>query len=335
MDIFLDFASRFITQFQSPALAFLIGGMILAACKSKLQIPTAIYQFTVFMLLMRIGMKGGMEIKNADLTAMILPLIATILVALSAVLIGSFILSRLPNIKREDAIATSGLFGAVSASTLAAAMSLLEENEVFYEAWVAGLYPFMDIPALLLAIVLANIYLQGKKAERKDRVRIRPIIKESLRSSALSALILGMVIGLFTNPEQVFKGFYDPMFKGLLSILMLVMGMEAYERLHEMKRVAHWYITYGLLAPIIHGLIGFGLGYVAHVYTGFSAGGVVVLAIMAASSSDVSGPPTLRAAIPTANPSTYIGSSTSVGTPVAIAVCIPLFIAMADALIGF
>ena len=125
------------------------------------------------------------------------------------------------------------------------------------------------------------------------------------------------------------------MFKGLLSILMLVMGMEAYERLHEMKRVAHWYITYGLLAPIIHGLIGFGLGYVAHVYTGFSAGGVVVLAIMAASSSDVSGPPTLRAAIPTANPSTYIGSSTSVGTPVAIAVCIPLFIAMADALIGF
>jgi len=189
--------------------------------------------------------------------------------------------------------------------------------------------------ALLLAIVLANIYLQGKKAERKDRVRIRPIIKESLRSSALSALILGMVIGLFTNPEQVFKGFYDPMFKGLLSILMLVMGMEAYERLHEMKRVAHWYITYGLLAPIIHGLIGFGLGYVAHVYTGFSAGGVVVLAIMAASSSDVSGPPTLRAAIPTANPSTYIGSSTSVGTPVAIAVCIPLFIAMADALIGF
>jgi hypothetical protein len=51
---------------------------------------------------------------------------------------------------------------------------------------------------------------------------------------------------------------------------------------------------------------------------------------MAASSSDISGPPTLRSSIPSANPSTYIGSSTSVGTPVAIAVCIPLFIAIAQ-----
>ena len=51
---------------------------------------------------------------------------------------------------------------------------------------------------------------------------------------------------------------------------------------------------------------------------------------MAASSSDISGPPTLRAGIPSANPSSYIGASTSLGTPVAIAVCIPLFIALAE-----
>jgi hypothetical protein len=74
------------------------------------------------------------------------------------------------------------------------------------------------------------------------------------------------------------------------------------------------------------------LGYVAHIVTGFSPGGVVLLAVIAASSSDISGPPTLRAAIPSANPSSYIGSSTSVGTPVAIAIGIPLFIAMAEAI---
>jgi len=57
---------------------------------------------------------------------------------------------------------------------------------------------------------------------------------------------------------------------------------------------------------------------------------VVLLAVLAASSSDISGPPTLRAAIPSANPSAYIGSSTSLGTPVAIAIGIPLFIALAQ-----
>ena len=39
------------------------------------------------------------------------------------------------------------------------------------------------------------------------------------------------------------------------------------------------------------------------------------IAVIAASNSDISGPPTLRAGIPGANPSAYIGASTSVGTP--------------------
>jgi hypothetical protein len=115
---------------------------------------------------------------------------------------------------------------------------------------------------------------------------------------------------------------------------MLVMGMEAWARLSDLRKVAHAYLLYGLLAPVIHGLIGFAAGVAVHHLTGFSAGGVVLLAVMAASSSDISGPPTLRAALPEANPSAYIGTSTGLGTPVAI-LSIPFFIAMADALIGF
>ena len=81
---------------------------------------------------------------------------------------------------------------------------------------------------------------------------------------------------------------------------------------------------------MLNGLIAFGLGYVAHVLTGFSPGGVILLAVMAGSSSDISGPPTLRAALPSANPSAYIGSSTSIGTPVAIAIGIPLYVSLAQ-----
>ena len=334
MDLTVNFLITFISQFQSPALAFLIGGMLVAASGSKLQIPSAIYQFAVFMLLMRIGISGGMEIKQANLVDMILPAVITVIIGISIVLIGTFFFSRLKSIKKEDGIATAGLFGAVSASTLAAGMSVLEEKDIAFEAWAPALYPFMDIPALILAIVMAKLYLskqEGNQDKEDTNVTAWSITKESLQSSALSALILGMALGLFANTEKLFDGFYNPLFKGLLSILMLTMGMEAYARLKELRRVAHWFAIYALFAPIFHGLIAFGLGYIAHITVGFSPGGVIILSLLAASSSDVSGPPTLRAGIPSANPSCYIGSSTSIGTPIAIAVCIPLFIALSEA----
>jgi len=335
MDVVLDFLGRFVSQFQSPALAFLIGGMVIAAFRSNLTIPDAIYKFAVFVLLMRIGMKAGLELREADASAMLLPAGIAVVVGLAAVLIGRYSLALLPNVKTEDGIATAGLFGAVSASTLAAAMVLMDEGGITYEAWAPALYPFMDIPALVLAIVLANIYHTKVKEGGDTEVRLWPIIKDSLRGSALSALLLGMALGLLTRPDPVFESFYDPLFRGLLSIIMLIMGMEAYSRLRELAGVAHWYLVYAIAAPLTHGLIAFGLGYIAHVLTGFSPGGVIILAVMAGSSSDISGPPTLRAGIPSANPSAYIGSSTSIGTPVAIAIGIPLYITLAELVFGF
>ncbi|MEL6322962.1 MAG: sodium-dependent bicarbonate transport family permease [Pseudomonadota bacterium] len=333
MEFVLSFGESFLSQLRSPTLAFLLGGMALAASGSRLAIPDAIYRFIVFMLLMSIGLEGGMEIRDANLGELALPAFFAMVTGCACVLIGCLTLMHLPGIRREDALATSGLFGAVSASTLAAAMIVLDQESLTFEAWAPALYPFMDIPALILAIVLASL---GKASETEDtdtgaaHVTVGSIITDSLRGSALSALILGIVLGLVSQPAAVHEEFYDPLFRGLLSILMLIMGMEAWSRLSELRRVAHWFILYALFAPVTHGLIGFGLGWVAHETVGFSPGGVVVLAVIAASNSDISGPPTLRAGIPSANPAAYIGSSTSVGTPIAIAVCIPLFVALAE-----
>ncbi|MDZ7756772.1 sodium-dependent bicarbonate transport family permease [Rhodohalobacter sp.] len=334
MDFIADFLVRFLIQFQSPTLGFLIGGMLVAALGSRLKIPNAIYQFIVFMLLMKIGLEGGIEIREANLVAMALPAVFSILIGLCIVWVGNAIFAMLPGINREDGIATAGLFGAVSASTLAVAIVMLEEESIIFEAWAPALYPFMDIPALILAIVMANIHQKKEEKGTDTRVNVWHIIRESLRGSALSALLLGLVLGLLTNSESVLNSFYDPLFRGFLSILMLVMGMEAYDRIKELRSVAHWYAIYASVAPLVHGLIAFGLGYIAHLLVGFSPGGVIILSVIASSNSDISGPPTLRAGIPSANPSAYIGASTSVGTPVAIAVGIPLFIALAEIVFG-
>jgi len=330
MELLFDFLGQFTRQLQSPTLAFLIGGALLAAMGSKLSIPNPIYQFVVFVLLMKIGMKGGVEIRGANLAEMLLPAIFSVIIGLLIVLIGHFILTRLPGVRAADGTATAGLFGAVSASTLAAAIVMLDEQNLSFEAWVPALYPFMDIPALILAIVLASVQHEKGKNGKAHKVDTWGIVKESLRGSALSALILGLLIGLLARPESVLESFYEPLFRGLLSILMLVLGMEAWSRIRELKEVAHWFAVYAFIGPILHGFIAFGLGYLAHIWVGFSPGGVVLLSVIAASNSDISGPPTIRGGIPWANPSAYIGASTSVGTPVAIAICIPMFMALAQ-----
>ncbi|HAG81804.1 MAG TPA: sodium-dependent bicarbonate transport family permease [Cyanobacteria bacterium UBA12227] len=382
MDFLSLFLMDFVKQLQSPTLGFLIGGMVIAALGSELVIPEAICQIIVFMLLTKIGLTGGIAIRNSNLTEMILPAAFAVAVGILVVFIARYTLAKLPNVKTIDAIATGGLFGAVSGSTMAAALTLLEEQNMQYEAWAAALYPFMDIPALVTAIVVANIYLNHKKkrsaageslskqeylskkeylskqavvagdypdqqdypSSRQEylskqqsadnRVKIWPIVQESLQGPALSAMLLGIALGLFTQPESVYKSFYDPLFRGLLSILMLVMGMEAWSRLGELRKVAQWYVFYSVVAPLVHGFIAFGLGMIAHYATGFSLGGVVILAVIASSSSDISGPPTLRAGIPSANPSAYIGASTAIGTPIAIGLAIPLFLGLAQAIGG-
>jgi len=328
MDLVADFFGAFSAQLQQPTLAFLLGGMGLAALGSRLEIPDAVYRFIVVVLLLKIGLGAGIAIREADLLDLVLPAAAAFALGTLIVLIGRVTLARLPGLRPEDGMATAGLFGAVSASTLAATMVILDAEELAYEAWVPALYPFMDIPALVTAIVLAQLHRQ-KSDDAALRLRIGAIVADSLRGSALSALALGLVLGLVARPDPVFASFYEPLFRGLLSILMLVMGMEAYARLAELRRVAHVFAAYALMAPFVHGLMGFALGYAAHLATGFSPGGVVLLAVMAASSSDISGPPTLRAAIPSANPAAYVGASTSIGTPVAL-LSIPLYLALAD-----
>ncbi|MEL7224534.1 MAG: sodium-dependent bicarbonate transport family permease [Cyanobacteria bacterium J06576_12] len=369
MDFLSSFFTLFLAKLQSPTLGFLIGGMVVAAVNSRLQIPDAVYKFIVFMLLLKVGLSGGIAIREADLAAMLLPAAFAVIVGVLIVFIGRYTLAKLPNVKTVDGIATAGLFGAVSGSTLAAALTLLESEDIFYEPWAAALYPFMDIPALVTAIVLASIYSSKRhmaaaslgnqeyldkqayaggqvgssavmyRARQENttaskRVKIWPIVQESLQGSALSALLLGLALGLLTRPESVYEDFFEPGFRGLLSILMLVMGMEATARLGELRKVGQWYALYAAIAPLVHGLIAFGFGMIAHQLTGFSSGGVVIMAVIAASSSDISGPPTLRAGIPSANPSAYIGSSTAVGTPVALAIGIPLYIGLAQALMG-
>lgn len=356
MDIILTIASTVLEQLQKPTLAFLIAGMMLAALGSRFEVPEPVYKFIVILLLLKVGMSSGISISNSEFISLLVPAVGAAIVGIAIVLLGNRTLARWRGVSEVDGLATAGLFGAVSASTLAAGMAILDDTGVPYEGFIGALYPFMDISALVTAIAMAKVSaarratstvilsgngtLAAGASRTADAVPddvggsdlVRGILVDTFRSPAISALVAGLALGVLSEPDTVYKSFYEPLFRGLLSILMLIMGMEAWTRFAELRNVAHAYVLYGVTAPIIHGLMGFGVGLIAHELTGFSAGGVILLAVMAASSSDISGPPTIRGALPEANSSAYVGTSTGLGTPVAI-LSIPFFVALADMLI--
>lgn len=116
----------------------------------------------------------------------------------------------------------------------------------------------MDIAALVTAIVLArmNIALKatanvnmgqsavmgGGNFSNKTAVgfnietgMIKSILFDRFKSPTISALVLGLALGFFAKPDSVCQNLYEPLFRGLLFILMLIMRMKGYARLSEMR----------------------------------------------------------------------------------------------------
>lgn len=126
-----------------------------------------------------------------------------------------------------DGMAKVGLFGAVSSSTLAAGMAMLDGAGVAYKGFIGALYPFMDVDALVTAIVWAKLAEQRRSATSVqgwtmtlggsgdvrgpapalDTELVQTILRDTFQSLAISALILGIGLGILARPDSVNTSF--------------------------------------------------------------------------------------------------------------------------------
>ena len=95
--------------------------MLLAALGSRLEVPEQVYKLIVLLLLLKVGLGAGISLREADPITLAAP--AAVALGVALVLIGARSLAFWPGVGRMDGMATAGLFGAVSASTLAAGMA--------------------------------------------------------------------------------------------------------------------------------------------------------------------------------------------------------------------
>jgi hypothetical protein len=143
----------------------------------------------------------------------------------------------------------------------------------------------------------------------------------------VGGLIVGSLMGS-KNWESI-SAFFDPrggVFRGLLCIFLLEMGISAASRLAEVRSTGFFMVAFGVVAPLINAVVAIVLGQLS----GLSVGGTAVLATMAASASYIAAPPAVKATLPDANPAYYLTLALAITFPFNIIVGIPLYFRMSE-----
>ena len=321
----MDFFELIRLNLLSPmALAFVLG-IVATMVRSDLHFPDALYTALSIYLLLAIGLKGGAELSVTPLAQLWAPLLAALLLGVGIPIWCYAILRTLGKFGVADAAAIAAHYGSVSAVTFGASLTFLESVPMSYEGFVPTLVAVMEIPGIIVALVIARLRL-GQVGSWRD------VLHEVLAGRSILLLFGGLVIGAAAGKkgvDRVAPLFVDP-FEGALTFFLLEMGMVAARQFRDVAKAGKFLIGFGIVMPVLHGILGIWLGGLA----GMSPGGSMVLGVLAASASYIAAPAAVRIALPQANPGYYLTASLVITFPFNLTLGLPLYLAITRAIFG-
>lgn len=325
-----------------PAILFFVFGVTAGLLRSNLEVPPQIARFLSLYLLMSVGLKGGFSLAHSGLGADVLgSLGAALLLALLVPALGYLLLRKW--LSRFDAAAVAATYGSVSATTFIAASQYLTQQGVAYGGHMAVALVLMESPAILMAMALAAWARRQQAAEPAVQqgapagsagASSSPwhVVREAFTDGANLLLLGSLMIGWITGDQGklMMEPFSGALFKGMLALFLLDLGLLVARQLPELKRVHPALIGYGIVGPLVHGTIAMGLAALL----GLPAGDTILLVVLAASASYIVVPAVLRHAVPEAQPGLYLGLSLGVTFVFNILVGIPLYTAVVQRVWG-
>ncbi len=298
-----------------PVILFFLVGLCAGLLRSELKLPAALYDSLSVFLMLAIGLKGGQGLATQALAPLIPQIGAVIVLGVAQTLIAFFVLHRLGHFARADAAATAAHYGSVSVATFAVATAWLAARNIDAEPQMAILLAIMEVPAILIGIALARGVSRNTDWGALSH--------EAFLGKGVTLLLGGMAIGWAAGPEGLapVSGFFFDLFKGVLALFLLEMGLIVSRQIGELKRRGIFLIAFGLGMPLLSALLGLGTGLLL----GFSVGGLTLLATLAASASYIAVPAAMRIAVPEANPAISLAGALGVTFPFNILVGIPSY----------
>ncbi|MFC3609382.1 sodium-dependent bicarbonate transport family permease [Stutzerimonas tarimensis] len=306
-----------------PVVLFFIFGLVAGLLKSELKLPTALYETLSILLLLAIGLHGGVELAAQASPALLGQSLLVLGMGCLLPLI-AFPLLRLLRFGRVDSASLAAHYGSVSAGTFAVVVAYLQAQNVSFESYMPLFVAILEIPAILIGIVMA-------KGVSRD-THWKELGREIFLGKSIMILLGGLAIGAIAGKENIapLAPFYTTMFKPVLALFLLEMGLIASSQMGSLKRYGLRLAAFGLGFPLLGAMIGGTLGHIM----GLSVGGVAMLATLAASASYIAVPAAMRLALPEANPSLSLTAALGITFPFNILVGIPLYLQLAQTLTG-
>lgn len=327
-----------LSNLTSPVVLFFAMGLIIALIKAKVEFPGAIGDFITIYLLVAIGLKGGVAISEAGIGSVLPTIIAAIFLGSIIPIYSFYILRGMGKLKSDDAAALAGHYGSISVVTFIAAATFLTNQNIAYESFMNGIPAIMEVPAIIVALVLASLAkgrgnnnnLNKESIIREDK-SIAQVTMQVILSKSVVLLLGGMTVGYITGTGGMAQVdlFYQGLFMGMLSLFMLEMGIVAASKIHELKKAGAFIVGFGIIMPCINAVLGIVVG----VLVGLSIGGATLLGVLAASCSYIVAPAAMRVSLPNANPALYLGASLGVTLPFNLIFGIPLYYFLANQII--
>lgn len=335
-----------------PVLAFTLGVLAVSILRTDLRLPARAAQFLSVYLLLAIGIKGGVALRDAHLADVIAPAFAAILLGCLIPIAAFGALHWLTRLSRLDRGALAAHYGSTSLVTFTAALSILEIAKIPFEGYVATLLTIMEVPGIIVGLLLAvrttartadhtpaRLLVGSGGAHAAPRPHGEPApgrmdwtgtLREVVTGPSVLLLVGGLLIGAVTGPAGY--GSVEPMFTGLftgvLTLYLLHLGCMAGERLRDVWTAGPGLIAFALTFPVVAGTAGVISGTLA----GMSVGGAAVLGVLSASASYIAAPAAVSLALPKANTGLCLTASLGITFPFNLMLGIPLLIAIAQAL---
>jgi hypothetical protein len=290
---------------------------------SSVRLPDSFYDAITIFLLVGIGLKGGVALRENLSTDIILPLAATIALGLVTPLLAYYGLAAVKGLDKLNRGSISAHYGSTSLVTFTAALFYLDSIGVTYEGFVASLLVIVEVAGLSVGVMLGARTLKPRKA----KASIRGAINEVIFGKTIFLLVGALIAGLVSGPigyTQV-EPFFSTILPGVLGLFLLHLGHVAGSRFDEMKKPGIGLAVFAIIFPIVAGT----LGVVAGSAIGLSIGGATVLATLLASASYIAAPAAVSIALPTANPSLAIAPALAVTFPFNLILGIPLYYTVA------
>lgn len=322
-----------------PAILFFVFGVFAGLVRSNLEVPQPIARFLSLYLLMSVGLKGGFSLAHTGFGPQVVGgLAAAAVLSLLIPALGYVVLRR--KLARYDAAAVAATYGSVSATTFIAATQFLSAQGVPFGGHMAVALVLMESPAVIMAVGLAAWVRRregrgaGSPAAHGDSLghSAGHILKEAFTDGANLLLLGSLAIGWVTGDQGklMMEPFSGALFKGMLALFLLDLGLLVARHLPALRTTPPALLAYGVVGPLVHGLIAVGFARVL----GLDAGDATLLTVLAASSSYIVVPAVLRHAIPEANPGLYLGLSLGVTFVFNILIGIPLYAGVVHRLWG-